>query len=95
LVADAERRDKQLRDSVISKQINEVNAPRHVPVDKNSTQLIFKRFERDLSQVYSHYELTNESMIKEDKAFEIMVQMGFTIEGNQGDKDLWQAIWSD
>ena len=54
------------------KIIAEVNQPKVNPVDKNSQKLVVSRFERDLQQVYAHYELDETSQVDLARATEIM-----------------------
>jgi hypothetical protein len=57
---------------VSGKIIAEVNQLKVNPVDKNSQKLVVSRFERDLQQVYAHYELDETSQVDLARATEIM-----------------------
>lgn len=67
------------------KEVAETNVEKVKPVSHDSEGIVYKRFERDLSQVYEHYEVTDESMVSKERAQEILLQMGFIAEGSELD----------
>ena len=66
------------------------------PVDENSKTLIYKRFQRDLGQVYTHFRVDSElTPLDKDRTQEVLVLMGFLVTERTFDKELFETLWKD
>ena len=60
-----------------------------------SQDLIYTRYERDLTQVLSHLELTEPAaQLNFEKSLDVFVQMGFVTVENKLDLETFNQLWS-